>query len=308
MSDEEKIRAAFIKNCSNPQYFYPQITKDDVWLNAYNTMKKFSFTKDYDNFCSCLNNCYGGDVMKFTSDIAEFQNKLIKTIDTSTSVIEMANKTTAYDFLPKRVNEINDGEYVSLDIKNGIFQTLSFYGIIEEGCLDNLYSNIKYGNYFKKIKGIQKTAYNNSSSLLAANKFLYKNMLWEAINGGDELFSDINKNGTIIAVIGDNAVYDIKCKDYEKYFGTDYKTSNGIVFHFNTMKVICHNINGYEIKECTIGDNEPIYYSSCISKKVPYELYPQIYKYLNGIEIIQEDLAYGYLNNVKYFTKKIWEY
>lgn len=308
MSDEEKIRAAFIKNCSNPQHFYPQITKGDVWMNAYNTMNKFSFTKDYDNFCSCLNNCYGGDIEKITTDVIDFQSKLIDVIDNSTSVIELANKTTAYDLLPKRVNEINDGEYVSLDLKNGIFQTLSFYGVIEDGCLDKLYDDAEHGEYFKKIKGIQKTAYNNSSSLLSANKFLYKNMLWEATNGGDELFSDISEKGKITAIIGDNAVYDVDYKDYEKYFGTDYKTSNGIVFHFNIMKVICHNINGYEVKECTIGDNEPIYYSTCISKKVPYELYPQIYKYLNGIEIKQEDLAYGYLNNVKYFTKKIWEY
>ena len=300
MNSEQENIAFFIKNVKNPSKYCPQITNEDVWYHLSSTMYVFSFKNDYNLFKKCLFERYDGNNVKMFNDISEITDEILQKIEKNKKrLISKTNKLKNYADLESDYMKLPDGEYTSIDLANAAVQSMSKFGLLEEDFIEKTMNKYNGGDYFVKLKGIRCSAYNKSETSITKRHDIYEKILKEAIET-DELLS---KLGNPIFFSGDKLLFQFN----EDMKIRDYVSSNGTVIHVNKETKKTHSIGDLEIVEIN-GGSEPVFYTDSLTKKLPNELYPQIYKQTRGLPILKEDLAYGFGENIDYFSKKIWEY
>lgn len=316
MNFNEEARFAFIKYAAAMGTYVQQIVVDEIWNHTTTGFaKNFNYVRDYSIFMECLDKCYKNNISEMTNDLDSLTLGISNIMEESMPFVENV-KNELYennnfgDILRTTTTDIPEGKYLYVDLKNAGFQAVSYCNNLLKGKIEKAFNKYKGSDYFKKLKGAINNGYNYNSYFSKDLPFVFEIMLYIAIKNDKKLSEYISKNTYgPTGIVGDNIIFKLKDGIDESIIDYNHTFENGIMAHISFQERKIHNIGNLLIYEALDIKQEPIFFiKGTIYPKIPTEIYPQIYKNINGLEIQHEDLAYGYGDKFSYFTKKIWEY
>jgi len=299
------IRRLFYELCN---CYTPSIFIDEIWEYFMSTVGKYiGSDKIYNDFYDFVNINYNGDTYKLEKDIENLGNDLINYIDNSYSQQNQTLIETDYECLS--FTNLEDGFYLTFDLKNAFIQVLLYYNIITLDCLSEIFEKHSNGHILKKYKWFYRYVYQRSNLRQKIYSF-YKSLIKETINVDPFFKKYINKENNYL-IIGDRLFLPIEKKEIELFkdiVNKEYKTVNNVLFFVD----ICEKIT------LTQGIITPIHIdNSFYSRKKFYshnslikecsDICPQIYKKIIKEPITEMDLLYGYDDMISSFKNKIWE-
>ena len=303
-----QIKQLFYKYCKMFVYV-PSIFVDEYWDYFMNTVGEFVGTKKYwDEFCYILSKRYNNDVVKMDNEFKIISGEIASVILQKYNNITLPQTNDPlFKKHCKKFVEIEDGVYLSLDLRHAITQVMLYYNIISYSDLKNIFN--KFENY-EEIENC-KWLYSYIFYIFEKKRQrgnLHKLLLWETINSGDPIFNNISDD---YYICGDRLLIKINENEithYKSLINKQYKTTNNVIVFVD----ICYKTSIEENKFPKIHIDNTLnsikhFATNSFNGITSYDIYPQIYKKMKNEEITQKDLSYGYDDVISFFKKNIWE-
>lgn len=289
--------------------YVPSIFTEEIWEYFMSTVGTFVGTKKvWDSFCKIIE-YYNGDIKRLSVDFENITTDLINLFTKGLDTLKLNEED--YNLLknPYRFNNLSDGVYLTIDLKKAHLQALLYFNAITVEDIQSITDKYEYGKLLLNEKIIYGNAYRLTP--YCARGFIFdRNLINTALSCDDPLINLINENCEKIAIIGDRLFLKIINNEslFEPYLYKDYVTSNNIHFFVDICeKITLHSMNFPDIYVDNSKVSNKKFYANLYGNTINYDLYPQIYKKIIRENIEQQDLAYGYDDNINYFIKKIWE-
>lgn len=300
------IKLLFYTYCKTITYI-PSIFIDEIWDYLMSTIGKFiGSDKMWEQFLSVAINVYNYDTNMMEKDIKDVAIKISALFYEKYKEYKgiSLNKNTHSKM--RRFNDIKNGIFLSMDLKDAYIQAMLYYNIIEQNDIDYIFNVNKNGNVLKNCKWIKAYAFNRIGNKNIA-PILCKNLLYETMFIDDPLINLLSKD---FFISGDRLLIQITENEiqlFEKYIGNNYTCSNGVSFFIDICYKTSFILNDFpEIHFDNTINSIKHFASNTYIHTVNYDVYPQIYKYIMNENIEKYDLSYGFDDMVYFYNKKIW--
>lgn len=309
-NSDYKLKQLFYEQCKNKVYI-PSVFIDEIWDYLMSTVGEYVGTTSlWEDFTYVARNLYGDDIERFQDDLHNISNDLIKLLTKGYDKVKISDEEFSKYHKTTHFNQIENGTYLTLDLKNAHIQALLYFGGITEEELNGVFEKYTFGNTLRNHKWVYNIAYQNTPQ----NKmgFLFdKKLINLAFESNDALFMLVKEHTNTYDIIGDRLFIKIKEKDkqiFEQYLYKHYTTVNDITFFVD----ICHKltIKIDNFKDIYVDESEKSkkkFYSNLFKNSLSYDIYPQVYKKIKNLPIEKYDLVYGYCDKINFFKTKIWE-
>lgn len=297
------LKKVFTDYCENLVYI-PTIFKDEFWEYFMETVGRYIGSEKYwEEFIYVFETIYDKNIEKMIEEFDSITNDL-KNILLKTPTVEYEPNFLFFTDLP-------DGKYLTLDLRRAIFQTLLYFNIITVDDINLVLSKYKNWNLLKNYKWILGKAYAKNPKKYHIYGLIKRLIYLSTSNINDPLFKLIHKQQHFIYLVGDRLFVQLN-DDIETVFKDflfkDYTTIDGVTYFVDICVKQTYTINKkLEISVDNSLTSKKRFYNTTLKTQLPFDVYPQIYKFINNIPCEDKDLAFGYDNDISYFTKKIWE-
>lgn len=304
-----ELKQLFYDTC-NFFVYVPSIFEDDIWDYLMSTVGDFTGTLPvWEQFCWVAENIYNNDIKKMKYDIETIGDEYGKIYAKA-----LLNKINLFDNNSSvaNFNNIEDGRYLTFDLRYAAKQVLFYYDMMTEEEYYNFFKQFENGEKIETCKWIQHRGFakyvlpiRNSTNINMA-----KTLIIDTINSGDPVLGTFKNDLNDYFIFGDKLYIKIYEKDIELYkdiLYKDYKAINGVSFFVDICekrtirkgKFVVYVNNSHKSTKTFNTDNS--------SRHINKEFYPQIYKKITKQPLHKYDLVYGYDDVYNFFETKIWE-
>lgn len=306
MTEEKRLsfRRRFVKDFNLPI----NIVDDSYW-EYYMYRYDFFPKEDYFNCCHIIMNQFDGNIEKWLEYYAQVRDNIITTIENSEAYKNFNSMDMKLYPIPQpKVGDLNiyncsnvGHKFVSIDLKKANFQTLRHIDPeIVFGCktYEDLMDKFGGDEYFKKSKYTRQVIFGklNPKRTIHFEKRLMCDIFFDVNN---DCFRELCDNTTLVTVKSDEIVFRLDKPDFEvtleflERVKSEIWLNHGLdvrVEAFHLGRIVCENHNGNTvdgyIRDFYLEDGR---YDL---KNVSSIFFPQIYAFMKGYELTEEDLVF----------------
>lgn len=319
---------------NNSKRFYQRFCKDyNLPINVFdenmffyykNLYKDFFPEKEYYNAIDLIENKFNGNVDLWLDYCAQVRDNAINNLLESEKYQNFnsmdLSKYKVSGYSEKSVyTEETDGKYfISIDLKKANFQALKWIGVIDDYTYDHFIRRMGGDDYIAGSKYLRQVIFGkcNPSRQITIEKYIMS-LVEKAINikmekHGFKLYS-FNSDELIYEenfkkVTDDNLLNSVFKKGMTKFLDEikmmieKYINIDVSIEYFNVERVKVVNSNGNKVDayiKKNFITNEIKY------KKISTTFFPQIYKLIKGLDIIETDRIFFFENQLATFNNSL---
>ena len=211
----------------------------------------------------------------------------------------------------KGFSELDDGEYIYIDIHSDFDYVLKYIGVFNPSYNDtyDIINNITNYKIFRNLKVIRLNIYDRCLSQNIRKQLfnISTNILLEKIyQNEDPKLKEITKHyQCVYKTLGDCYVYKVDNGEFPNYTETEFEY-DGIKYHIE--KLICKTVyvlgNYYKVELITDNNNIKHALIYLNNQKIPVSQYPFLIKLALGEELNDKDLTVGYEDEIFFHFDK----